>query len=178
MKLPSERDTGRLLGDSFVTVDQLQVLEEKRENATEMREYLTMLEARLRALDHQTHANTAERGRLTTQIEILNMRYQGDGMDETAIARAFGRRSHSWASERLAEIYAEAQDRLREVGSVAVRCARSACGRTVTRFTGIGRPPKYCSDRCKRADVERRRRVRLRARGHQRSIKRPSTLAK
>ncbi|HVY62850.1 MAG TPA: hypothetical protein VHF22_14430 [Planctomycetota bacterium] len=173
-KLPSERDTGRLLGDSFVTADQLQALEGKRENAREMREYLAMLEGRLRALDHQTHANAAERRRVAVQVEILRMRYEGDGLDETAIARAFGRRSHSWASEQLATIYADARARLREVGSVAVTCARPGCGHVITRLATTGRPAKYHSEKCQRADTERRRRLRLaaaRARGGNRGGK-------
>jgi len=161
--LPSERDTGRLLGDSYVTTEQLRVLEQKRENAQEMREYLTMLEERLRAIDHQKHANAAERKRIAAQIEILQMRYQGDGVDESGIAHAFGKRSHSWASEKLAEIKAEAKAKFRHVGSVAVMCARPTCPSIVMRM-GRGRPAVFCSERCRAAEEQRRRRARRAAR--------------
>lgn len=161
-KLPSEADTGRLLGDSFVKADQLKVLEDRRGGAREIRAYFELIESRLRALDFQSHAGADERRRLELQAKLLHMRYDGDGMDETAIARAFGKRSHSWASERLVEIHAEANERLRNAGVVAVGCKRPRCGRVITRFTGTGRPPKYCSEKCQRADTERRRRVRRR----------------
>lgn len=169
VKLPSERDTGRLLGDSWVTSEQLQALEGKRDNAQEAREYLALIEARILALDHQRRASAAERTRLELQRRVLRMRYDGEGMDERSIARAFGRRSHSWASERLVEIEAEAMARLREVGSVAVRCAKPGCGHAVTRFKGNGRPPRFCSIACRKAHDQRVRRLRL---GRERRAKR------
>lgn len=84
------------------------------------------------------------RGRATAGAELQPLE---------AIARRFGRKSHSWASERMAEIFRAALELpSRHVGK---RCKRPRCGKTVERVNQRrGREPEYCDRKCAHAHAQ------------------------
>lgn len=156
VRLPSERDTGRLLGNNYVTQKELETLVARRDTARAMREYLATVRARIDALDRHERQVVAERRRLHAQAEILALRYEGEGMGVEEIAKVLGRKTPSWATRRLKAIRAEARGRRYKLPAAVVVCQRPGCGRLVLPAeNGNGAGGHYC-EACRRA-MERRR---------------------
>jgi len=159
------RDSARFLGgnhersDRGAPQDHLRRFETQRADRRELGAYLEVLELRIAATDRRIGADQAERSELDRSRSILRMYL--DGVHETEIAEAFGRRSHSWASEWIAKIRAEARAS-RERGSVATPCRCGRVGCIVTAWADTGRPRKYRTESCAALARQRARRGRLR----------------
>lgn len=169
VKLPSEADTGRLLGQTTLSNEQLRDLEERREQADDMRAYLELVEERIEALDRQEKLVRQERERLGVDAEVLRLRFEGEGKTSAEIARQLGRKTHSWASRRLTTIRAEARQGLATAGVAAPTCARPGCNKPVPPSKRPGRPRRFCSRRCANAYHQNLRRERRRARRRRRA---------
>lgn len=131
-----------------------------RRESMELRHYLEILVTRLEAMRNAENVASTERPKLDLHARVLAMHLEGKSLLE--ISEALGRRSHSYASELLTEIRAEAGARFSQRGSVAVPCKCGRPGCIVMTFAGTGRPRQYATKQC--AGLARWRRWRLRRR--------------
>lgn len=160
--LPHEIDTGRLVGDRYHTQGVLRGIVDDQRATLELRHYREVVLIRLAALDNAAALAAEEREVLAMQAQFLHLLLDGDGLRLEAIAAHFGRRSHSWASERLAEIRVAAAG-TSPLGSVATpcRCGDSGCVVTTFREPGKqGRPRAFASNACRGRVTMRRHRQR------------------
>ncbi len=105
----------------------------------------------------------AEHPRLSRDVKILRMHL--DGVEQDDIAAAFGRKSHSWASEQIARIVALALKGEQAAEDIVRICARPGCGEIVERLPKKHAPfpPIYHHAKC--ANLHRLERFRARRRG-------------
>jgi hypothetical protein len=154
---------GSLCGDQRPSTEQRESVAQGLAQAVEVGGALASFRAQARA---QRLAETSSRTiaeKLEFYIQVLELSLV-KGRDEHQIARRFGRESHSFTAERLAEFREEALTLYRESGERRF-CMRPRCGKIVERIASTGRRALYCTDRCAHAHAqamyEARKRVRF-----------------
>lgn len=145
-------DRGALAGDRFPSEEDRRRVALEPLDRRDTSDLVDCAAAELRALDLARAALEDKRDWLTVFVRMGRMHLAGK--TELEIARAFDRDSHSWASERFAELRHMALRVFTESGAFKRFCKRPSCGEVVPRVAPTGRIALYCSDRCARAHAQ------------------------
>lgn len=162
-RVPAESDK-RLFGDNVARATDLERLESERRDRADMRAHLDMLRMRIAQVRKVAAMIPRELDRLELHERVLGAFVGGRLLRE--ISADLGYRTHSVASEIMAEIRREASWRDGPTGpAIVLPCACGRAGCVVVQRVDGGRPRRWATDKCRRLGQDaRRRRVRQRRR--------------
>ncbi len=158
VELPHPIDEGRICGERAPDLEVRTRVAEGLLSTRELRDHLGWLEAELEARAFRWRSEKAQTEILAMQADVLSRTLAGES--GTEIAALYGRASHSWTAERLAEIRAGALERMLSSKPIVVICGLAGCGRPVLKLTRAGLARKYCCERCRLIAKHRRMRAR------------------
>lgn len=153
---------GRLLGGNLERQDRGDPAAKARDFSDKIEErrllafYRDGLASRILDLTERRKADGAEILALERDFKVLAMFLDGRELDE--IAAAFGRASHSWASERLEAIRADAFAGKRGEVKIPCGCGGLECFVKITET--VGRPRRFRTRKCANVANDRKKKLR------------------
>lgn len=158
-----------LCGDRFPTFEKRRALVERMLDAKVLRDYREMARIRREQIEQTRAFLDAEDAKLKLHVDILDLHFDEGALEgglepKVEIARRFGFKSHSWTSERMAEIRRAAIESAPAGNDyVGLPCKRPRCGKPIERVSANGQHPEYCRDACANAHHQAMWRARKRA---------------